>query len=190
MQYLAETLKARLGVSYGENMPLLPTSVPDWCIEQLVSWGKSVGMESFRGDESREGSLTVVLGAKLLVIDVDFSIQRDDPSQPKLTVTNVKTSNALVTGNSNASTSAHLDSFLADGIRDYCAEMQKDEDSRDSQRAAALRVCTIEHLRYLVLLDRLSIRKDNGGMRWFTDIDDICPTLNELAKNEAQACAA
>lgn len=193
VQHLVDSLKTRSGVNYGETLPLNVTDVSNWCIQQLVAWGTLVGMEAFQGDEN-QGSSTVLMGGKVLVIDIDFATHRgDDP--PKLEVVNVKTSNALLAGNSSSntsssSTSALLDSFLLDGIRAYCAEMQKDEDLRDSQRAAALRRRMVEHLKYLVLLDGLASHEDGGGIRWFTDVDELCPVLTELAKSEAQAVAA
>lgn len=187
-------LSKRSGVSYGENIPLLATSVPEWCVDQVKNWGTSVGMETFK-DESREGTSTVVLGGKSLVIDVDFAISHEDPLKPMLKVANVKTANALLApnshpANSSPSTSALLDAFLKDGIEKYCNEMQKDDEARDPQYAARLRRDMLDHLRYLVLLDGLASRKDDGGIRWFTDIDELWPVLNGLAKNEAKVVAS
>lgn len=189
VQHLIKSLKARPGVNFGENIPLLATSLPDWCIEQLISLGKSLGMEAFQ-DGSREGCATVVLGGKLMVIDVDFVVQRNDLLKPKLTVTNVKTSHALLPGNSNSNTSSPLDSFIAREIQNYCEEVQKDEESRDPQLIASVRRRISEHLRYLVLLDGLASRNNDGGNKWFTDIDELFPVLDELVKIEAQAVAA
>lgn len=188
-------LSKRAGVAYGESIPLLATSIPQWCVDQVAAWGTSVGMETFK-DESREGSFTVVLGGKSLVIDVDFVMVRDDPLKPVLKVANVKTANALLPPNSTSAngtpntTSTLLDAFLKDGIEKYCAEMQKDESDRSSQRAASLRRDMLDHLKYLVLLDGLASRKEDGGIRWFTDIDGIWPILNDVAKSEATIAAA
>lgn len=188
VQHLIQSLRARPGVSYGENIPLLATSLPDWCIEQLISLGKSLGMEAFQ-DGSREGASTVVLGGKLLVIDIDFAIQRNDLLKPKAIVTSVKTSYALLPGNSNSNVPSLLDSFLAGEIQYYCEEVQKDEEFRDPHRAALFRKQISEHLQYLVLLDGLASRNNDGGIRWFTDIDELSPILDELVKTEAQAIA-
>jgi len=175
---------------YGESIPLLETAIPQWCVDQLVNWGQSVGMESFR-DDSREGAWTVMLGGKVLVIDVDFVIQRENPLKPILKVANVKTSNALLaTTGSTSSTSAPLDAFLAESISRYCAEMQQEEEFRNPLRAASLRKSVLQHLRYLVLLDRLAYRKDDGGIRWFTDLDEFCPTMAAVAKAEAEIVAS
>jgi len=146
-------------------------------------------MESFR-DDSRDGGLTVVLAGKVLVVDVDFSIDRGDPLKPVLQIANVKSQNALLSGPSNNSTSVLLDSFLADALKDYCSEMQKGDEYRDPLRAAGLRKRVLDHLRYLVLLDGLASRKEDGGIRWFTDVDELCPTLRDLAKSEADAVAS
>ena len=195
MQHLVDGLSKRAGVTYGENIPLLATSIPQWCVDQVAAWGTSVGMETFK-DESREGSFTVVLGGKSLVIDVDFVMVRDDPLKSVLKVANVKTANALLPPNSMSAngtpntTSTLLDAFLKDGIEKYCAEMQKDESVRSSQRAASLRRDMLDHLKYLVLLDGLASRKEDGGIRWFTDIDGIWPVLNGVAKSEAAIAAA
>lgn len=152
-------------------------------------------METFK-DESREGSFNVVLGGKSLVIDVDFVISRQNPLKPVLKVSNVKTANALLPPNSTTSngtpstTSTMLDAFLRDGIESYCAEMQKGESERSAQRAASLRRDMLDHLRYLVLLDGLASRKDDGGIRWVTDIDELWPVLKDLAKSEAQVTSS
>ncbi|KAF9472140.1 hypothetical protein BDN70DRAFT_503976 [Pholiota conissans] len=193
LHHLIDVLSKRTGVSYGEDVPLLATSVPEWCIDQLKNWGTSVGMETFK-----EGSSTVVLGGKSLVIDVDFTISHENPLKPMLKVANVKTANALLPNsnshttntNSGSSTSALLDAFLKDGIEKYCNEMQKDENTRDPQYAARLRRDVLDHLRYLVLLDGLASRKDDGGIRWFTDIDELWPVLNGLAKMESKVVAS
>lgn len=189
IQHLVDVLSARSGINYGENLPLLSGSFPQWCVEQLVAWGTSVGMETFK-DDSREGSSTVVLGGKVLVVDVDFVIEHSDPLNPTLRVSSVKTSNALLSGNANSTTSTLTDAFLADSIEKYCIEMQKREQSRNLERASRLRNNVLDHLRYMVVLDGLANRKEYGGLRWFTDIDEICPTLNGLAKSEAEVIAS
>ncbi|KAJ3518125.1 hypothetical protein NLJ89_g42 [Agrocybe chaxingu] len=188
-QSLIGTLKARRGASYGESVPLLGSSIPNWCIEQLATWGNTMGMETFK-DDSRQGGTTVVLGGKVLVVDVEFAVDLHDPLKPTLRVASVKTSNALNPHSSSPSTSPLLDSFLADCIEGYCVEMQKPEYIRDPQRASSFRKSVLDHLRYLVLLDGLASRKDDGGIRWFTDIDEFYPTLNVVAKNEASFIAS
>ena len=187
-QHLIDTLRERSGIRYGENVPLLLASIPDWCVNQLGAWGTSVGMETFI--DGREDGATVVLGGKVLVVDVDFAIERDEQLNRRLKVLNIKTSNALVSGNTHPSTSTMLDMFLADNIQKYCAEMQKTEDLRDPGLAASIRKNILGQLRYLVLLDGLASRKDDGGIRWFTDLDELYPTLNGVARSEAALVAS
>jgi len=105
-------------------------------------------------------------------------------------VVDIKTSDLLVSGNTHPSTSTMLDMFLADNIQKYCAEMQKTEDLRDPGLAASIRKNILGQLRYLVLLDGLASRKDDGGIRWFTDLDELYPTLNGVARSEAVLVAS
>ena len=187
-QHLIDALRERSGIRYGENIPLLSASIPDWCINQLGAWGTSVGMETFI--DGREDGATAVLGGKVLVIDIDFAIERDEQLNRRLRVVNIKTSNALVSGNTHPSASTMLDMFLADNIQKYCTEMQKTEDLRDPGLAASIRKNILSQLRYLVLLDELASRKDNGGIRWFTDLDELYPMLNGVARGEAALVAS
>ena len=145
-------------------------------------------METFI--DGREDTATVVLGGKVLIIDVDFAIERDEQLNRRLKVVNIKTFNALVSGNTHPSTSTMLDMLLLDNIQKYCAEMQKTEDLRDPGLAASIRKDILGQLRYLVLLDGLASRKDDGGIRWFTDLDDLYPTLNGVARSEAALVAS
>lgn len=159
-----------------------------WCIDQLVAWGTSVGMETYPNKDTH--AVTVVLAGKVLVIDVEFAIdQKNDSLNPRLRVSNVKTSNALLAGASNESTSPFLDAFLMDGLTRYCQEMQKPEEIRDPQFAALIRKGLVSQLQYLVILDRLASRKNDGGIRWFTDLDVLHSILEPLTTREAQATA-
>jgi hypothetical protein len=187
-QHLIDTLRERSGIRYGENVPLLLASIPDWCVNQLGAWGTSVGMETFI--DGRDDGATVVLGGKVLVIDVDFAIELDGQLNRRLKVVNVKTSNALVSGNTHPSTSTMLDLFLLNNIQKYCAEMQKTEDMRNPGLAASIRKNILGQLRYLVLLDGLASRKVDGGVRWFTDLDELYPILNRVATDEAVLVAS
>lgn len=184
---LIDSLRTRSGVNYGENVPLQPSAIPDWCIDQLVAWGTSVGMESFRGDSKQE-ALTAILGGKVLVIDVELTIDQTHAEKHILKLVSIKTSLAL--GSSNPSLSTALDEFLAESFQGYCDEMQKDEEIRDSQRASDLRRRMIEHLKYLVFLDGLARKKEEDAIKWFKDVDGLSPMLKNLARSEAQAVAA
>ncbi|KAJ7590744.1 hypothetical protein C8J56DRAFT_541069 [Mycena floridula] len=180
-----EALRKRSGINYGEDIPLDRTTLVEWCISRFESWGNEAGMEMFRD----EGSLSLVLGGKVLVIDVDFSIDKSNPLEPVLAVENVKTSYADASGLPNTDGSISLDAFLKQDMRNFCAEVQKEEESRNPVQAAKLGTIILDHLRYLVTLDRLAARKDDGGIKWFVDLDQLCSVLENFAKDEAKVIA-
>ncbi|KAF8070318.1 hypothetical protein FPV67DRAFT_1755245, partial [Lyophyllum atratum] len=189
---IIEALRTRSGSKYGEDVPLDPAAVVDWCISRLETWGTSAGMETFK-DDGREGGISVVLGGKVLVIDVDFSVDKNDPLKPRITVSNVKTSYAIANSEGSTSNSAgslSLDAFLRASIETFCVEVQKPEDVRNLEEAARLGTIILEQLRYLVMLDRLAARKEDGGLRWFVDLDELCPVLEAFAKSEAEVVAS
>lgn len=161
-------------------------------MERLELWAKSAGMEAYPED-GREAA--ILLAGTVLVMEVEFSVNREEPLNPKLDVASVKTSYAIpnsdsgVTSNTDGSMS--LDAFLAGMIQRFCAELKKPEEVRDPRQIAKLgRVAVLEQLRYLVMLDRLAARKEDGGVRWFVDIDQLCSILEGFSKSEAEAVAS
>lgn len=147
-------------------------------------------METFRDDESREGVVSFVLGGKVLVIDLDFSIDSSDPANPNVAVASVKTSYADASGAPNTEGSVSLDAFLRNSMQKFCDEVHKDEDQQNPLEAARLGSLVQDHLRYLVMLDRLAERKLDGGNRWFVDVDGLCTILENFARSEAQVVAS
>ncbi|KAG6811992.1 hypothetical protein H0H92_004957 [Tricholoma furcatifolium] len=189
---LIQVLRTRSGVTYGEDIPLNPSAIADWCISRLESWGASAGMETFK-DDGRQGGVSVVLGGKVLVVDVDFSLSTTDPNKPTLTVSSVKTSFAITNADgttSNSGGSPLLDAFVCGSIQKFCSEVQKAEEVRNHEEAAKLGAAVAEHLQYLVMLDKLAARKDDGGLQWFTALDSLCPTLEAFATSEAEVVAS
>lgn len=149
-------------------------------------------MEAFK-DDGREGGVSLVLGGKVLVVDVDFSIDKTTPSDPRATVASVKTSYAIANDASGSPTtegSISLDAFLLDSMQQFCVEVHKEAQDRDPLEAARLGTIILHHLRYLVMLDKLAERKNDGGIRWFVDVDQLCSTLEKFAKSEAQTVAS
>jgi hypothetical protein len=148
-------------------------------------------METYKEDGREAGML---LAGTVLVMEVEFSINRAELDNPKLDVASVKTSYAIpspdsgVTSNTDGSIS--LDAFLAGSIQRFCTELQKKEEVRDPREVAQLGVAVLDQLRYLVVLDRLAARKDDGGVRWFVDIDQLCSILENFSKREAEAVAS
>lgn len=168
-------------------------SIVDWCVSRLETWGKSVGMETFK-DDSREsgGGISVVLGGKVLVVDVDFSLDETNP-EPKIKVSSVKTSYAISnsgSGTSNTGGSISLDAFLKESIQSFCSEVRKPEAHRNLEEAARLGTVILDQLRYLVMLDQLAARKEDNGLKWFADVDQLCPILEGFAKSEAESIAS
>ncbi|KAF8995428.1 hypothetical protein BDQ17DRAFT_1392198 [Cyathus striatus] len=190
VEHIVSLLHARAGILYGENIPFERNAIPEWCVAQLEAWGKLVGMEAFK--DIREGFITVALGGKVLVVDFDFAL---DTAQLTVKVASVKTSYALsyngVGSTSNASGSTSLNSFLAETIQQFCLEAQRSEDKRNPEHAASIKENIIQQLQYLVMLDNLANRKSSdGGIRWFVDIDQLCPILENFARSEAEVVAS
>ena len=191
MRQTVKELRKRTGVTYGENIPLDRSVMVDWCISRLDSWGKAAGMESFK-EEEREGRMTVVLGGKILVIDIDFTVDRSDLANPRLGVAAVKTSYAVPNGavGTTMDGSASLDGFIADGLRRYLDEVQKSEDEQDPVHAAHIANYLAEHLQYLMRLDKLALREGDNGLRWFNGMDRLALEIVEpFAVKEAEAVA-
>ncbi|KAJ7497097.1 hypothetical protein FB451DRAFT_1210047 [Mycena latifolia] len=191
IQQTIDALRKRSGTNYGEDIPTDARAIVGWCIERLESWAKSAGMETYKEDGREAGML---LAGTVLVMEVEFSISREEPLNPKLDVASVKTSYAIpnsdsgVTSNTDGSIS--LDAFLAGSIQKFCTELNKSEEVRDPREVARLGAAVLDQLRYLVMLDRLASSKDEGGVRWFVDIDQLCSILENFSKSEAEAVAS
>jgi hypothetical protein len=192
VQETISLLSKRSRIAYGEDIPLDRVALVEWCITRVESWAKTTGMETFR-DEGREGLTCLALGGKVLVVDVDCSIDKTQPLHPVIHVAAVKTSYAVPnesSGSSNTDGSPSLDAFLKESIEKFFVEVQKDEDLQNPLEAASLGSLILEYLRYLVMLDRLAERKSDGGIRWFVDIDQLCSILETFAKSEGEVVAS
>lgn len=146
-------------------------------------------METFK-DDSREGDvIAIVLGGKVVVVDIDFAFDRENPLKPIIKVLNVKTSYAIASNGSshNDPRSVSLDTCLAESIQNFCIEVQRDENVRSPLEAARLGKNVLEQLKYLVVLDALA---QSGGIKWFVDIHELGHVLEEFAKSEAKSVAS
>lgn len=169
-----------------------------WAVSRLESWGNSVGMETFKEDFERENKMTVVLGGKVLVLDIDFSVDRSDPTKPRIDVKTLKTSYAVQGGTNDGSTSANmegsasLDALLAGSIREFLIEVQKDLEEQDALEAERLGKVVAEYLKYLMMLDKLAAKKEEngGGIRWFADMDKLGAAVEQFAASEANVIAS
>ncbi len=157
-------------------------------MRRLLFWGKSAGMEVFNEPE-RDGRTTVVLGGKVLVIDIDFAVDHTDPENPIIDVATLKTAYAIPnsTGDSSSGNSISMDAFLASAIRAFLKEVQKDDAQRDSVEAARLGSLLSDYFSYLMKLDHLALSEGDGGLRWFTVIDRMALEIEALASKEAKA---
>jgi hypothetical protein len=153
-------------------------------------------METFKDDLMRDGEWTVVLGGKVLVVDIDFSFDRaSNPKKPRIHVEKLKTSYAVsnnsvggsITANTEGSTS--LDALLSGSIKAFLEEIQKEPDVQDALEAERLGKVIVGHLKYLMVLDKLATRKeeDGGGIRWFVDADELGVGVEKFAGSEADA---
>ena len=161
-------------------------------MSRLEAWGSSAGMEAFK-EEEREGRMTVVLGGKVLVIDVDLAINRADPGKPTVNVANVKTSYAVPNGGSVGTTmqgSASLDGLLRNSFGAFLEEVQRaagvDGDGQDGVRAARLGKTCQDHLKYLMMLDHLALAEGDAGLKWFGEVDQLALEVESFATSEAQ----
>jgi hypothetical protein len=177
-------------VRYGEDVPVDRVALVEWCITRFQEWGTAAGMEVFRDDSREGGAMTLVLGGKVLVVDVDFAVDKSNPTHHHLSITGVKTTYAIPSGDSPVTDgSSVLNNFLTTNMRNFCQEVQKDEDTLDPLEAARLGSLVFDHLKYLVVLDRLAERKDDGGIRWFIELDKLYSTLTDFARQEASVVA-
>jgi hypothetical protein len=147
-------------------------------------------METFK-DEANDCTVTLILGGKVLVLDVNFLLSQEPSGTQVVNVSSVKTSYAITNDAApNADGPVSLDGFLHRIMQAFCQEVQKPEELRSPLKAADFASDIQQHLRYLVMLDRLAQRKDDGGIRWFHDVDQLCTILDDFAKREIQAISA
>ncbi|KAI0350193.1 hypothetical protein OH77DRAFT_1507079 [Trametes cingulata] len=174
VQHIVSSLRKRTGITV--------------VLKRLLQWGSSAAMEAFN-DPEQDGHSSVVLGGKVLVIDLDFVVDRKNPERPLVDVAACKTEYAIRSSTSTSSTgnSVSLDGFLADAIRAFLKEVQKDDTERDGVEAARLGRLLSEHFAYLMKLDHLAQSEGEGGLRWFTFIDKMSLEVEKLAGNEADA---
>lgn len=185
-----ETLRKRVGILYGENIPLERVVLVDWFMSKLETWGTSAGMEVFKEDEA-DGKITVMLGGKVMVVDINIAVDRTAPGRPVMKLSSVKTSYAIPNQSQGSTTngSISLDGFLADSLRSFLDQIQKDEELQDPEEAARVSSRLSEDLRYLMSLDQLALREGDQGLRWFTHLDELSVHAEEVASKEAESVA-
>ena len=148
-------------------------------------------MEFFKEEEDKSGKMTIMLGGKVLVIDIDLAIQRNAASSRahQISVTNVKTSHALPTGNSGnalAERSTSLDAHILRTWNSYLEEVQRN-DVDSSMHAAQISRDIDSHLSSLMKLDALASREGDQGIRWFNETGLLSVVTDRVSKTEADS---
>ena len=72
-------------------------------------------MEAFKEAET-DGNITLILGGKVLVVDIEFSAHRSDRARPKLSVISLKTSYASPINGAMTDRPISIHGFLMDYI--------------------------------------------------------------------------
>ncbi|RPD73523.1 hypothetical protein L226DRAFT_101651 [Lentinus tigrinus ALCF2SS1-7] len=186
MRHVVNSLRKRVGITFGEDVPLERTQLIDWFLKRLLEWGTSAGMEAFNEPES-DRRIAVVMGGKVLVVDIIFAVDRTDPVNPVIDVSSLKTAYAIPNSTADSSTgnSISMDGFLAGAIRAFLKEVQKDDAIRDNVEAARIGSLLSDYFSYLMKLDHLALSEGDGGLRWFTVIDRMAIDVENLASREA-----
>ncbi|VDB95344.1 unnamed protein product [Peniophora sp. CBMAI 1063] len=167
--------------AYGEDIPLDENALGDWFVSRIVAWGGKAGMDTFPEDTENGEKRTIALGGKVLVLDVELDIR------PRMKVSAVRVSFAVPSESAQTTEgSISLGAVFYDGLQAFADEVQKGEEANPIQ-AAKIGFRVQDGLKYLMELDRLATTEDDGGIRWFQDIDRLGVMLESVAKMEADA---
>jgi hypothetical protein len=146
-------------------------------------------METFREEESA-GRIPILLGGKVLVLDIDLSVDQTDTEVSIVKASGVKTSYASVDGATpTASSSASLAGLIQDSLNALFDAAQTEEDVRDVLHVAELAKRIRGHFTYLMQLDQLALAEGSSGLRWFTALDELSSHLEKSASARAQQTA-
>lgn len=141
-------------------------------------------METFTEEKKEEGKTVIVLGGKVLVIDVELAVVNGT-----LKVATIKTSHALPSGassNAHAERSDSLDESLCRSWNAYLEEVQR-EDVSSTLKAGQISRVVQKQLAYLMKLDALMVREGDKGIRWFSDVGLMSAVVEKIVKSESDA---
>lgn len=177
----AKSLRKRIGVLYGEDIPFDKDALVNWCTARFEAWGTAAGMEVFKEDGG-DGRITIMLGGKVIVIDMELAVDRSNQSEPTVTVASVKTSFAVPNGSSGSPSpgSTSLDGFLTNAVKEFLVEVQN-----DPEEAARMGARFAENLKYLMKLDQLAVQEGDHGLRCFNACDLLALEVERFATTEA-----
>jgi len=162
--------------------------VVDWCVSQLEECGRKAGMETFKEAET-SGKITLILGGKVLVVDIELAVDRSDENHPKLSLIALKTSYASPVSGATTEGSVSMNGFLMDCIREFIAEAHKPLGEQDTRKAGKMIREFSAHMQYLMKLDGMATQEGDGGLRWFNNIEALALTAEGRAKSEANNIA-
>ena len=145
-------------------------------------------METFKEPETG-GKITLTLAGKVLVVDIELSVDRSDETRPELSVIALKTSYASPVSGATTEGSVSMNGFLMDCIRQFIVEAHKPLVGQDTKKAGKLIRGFLVHLQYLMKLDGMATQEGDGGLRWLNNIDVLALTAEGRAKTEAQSIA-
>jgi hypothetical protein len=181
-------LRTEIGARYSADVPMDQVDVVDWCVSQLEECGKKAGMETFKEAETK-GKITLTLGGKVLVVDIELAVDRSDEERPTLSVISLKTSYASLVSGATTEGSASMNGFLMDYIREFIVEAHKPLGEQDTKKAGKLINGFLAHMQYLMKLDGMATQEVHSGLRWFKNIDELAHTAEGRAKTEAHNIA-
>lgn len=145
-------------------------------------------MEIFK--EEQNSHMVVVLGGKVLVIDIDLAIDRATRDAATIDVASVKTSYAVPGGADGATTtggSVSLAGFISDSLKAYLNAAQQGVEELDVLLVETLGLRIRDSLAYLMRVDELAAVEGDGGLRWFTAMDDLALIVEGFAAKESRA---
>ena len=180
-----QALRTEIGVRYSADVPMDQVDIVDWCVSQLEECGKKAGMETFK-EAGTDGKIALILGGKVLVVDIELAVDRSDETRPKLSVIALKTSYASPASGATTEGSVSMNGFLMDHIQEFIVETHKPLGEQDTKKAGKLIREFLAHMRYLMKLDGMASQEGDGGLRWFNNIDVLALTAEGRAKSEAQ----
>lgn len=168
-------------------MPLEPSLVADWLIARVLEYLKNAGGTEVFTETGQEGTITLLCGGKMLVIEV--GLRRSDEEVPRLEVVDAKAQHSHGDEGAVPQNRSPRDLLLLRSLSEYVAEGQKS--TPDVKKVAKLGRTFQSHVELLMTFDALAnaeaaAGKTNGD-RWFKEAEVTEAIVRELAGREAKA---
>lgn len=153
---------------YGEDIPPDRSTLLNWVATRLDTWSKAAGLEAFPDDNRNDGGVSLMIGGKVLVLDVELVN----------TTATVKVSFASGEGEG----SGGLAVLLTKSVQTFLDEVYRDDGARDPIAAGLLGEAVAKQLAYLSILDKLA---ESGSMAWFSDGEKVFKIARDVSFTEA-----